>query len=103
MTQEQQRIAIALSQGLTDEEWICANGEWCFSSLVPDYINDLNAIHEVEKSLTDEQLFVMSRWLQHITRSTFIGVAVMTASAPQRAEAFLKTIDKWTNNQPTEP
>jgi len=66
---------------------------------VPDYLNDLNAMHEAEKTLNDDELFKMSRFLQHITRSTLIGVAVMTASAPKRAEAFLKTIDKWTTNQ----
>jgi hypothetical protein len=70
-----------------------------YGKAIPDYLNDLNAMHEAEKTLNDDELFKMSRFLQHITRSTLIGVAVMTASAPKRAEAFLKTIDKWTTNQ----
>ncbi len=109
MNTEQQRITIAeacgfinvrmwsesciASMGVSDE------GKYWGSLGVPDYLNDLNAMHEAEKTLNDDELFRMSRFLQHITRSTLIGVAVMTASAPKRAEAFLKTIDKWTTNQ----
>ena len=66
---------------------------------LPDYLNDLNAMSEAEKVLTDDQLFVMSRWLQHSTRSTLVGVAVMTATASQRAEAFLKTLNKWEDSE----
>ena len=101
MNKEQQRIAIAEACGWKWERlWtgelhgkpIGEQGPFCE---LPDYLNDLNAMHEAEKTLSDNQLFVMSRQLQHITRSIVIGVAVMTASATQRAEAFLKTIDKW--------
>ena len=112
MTPEQQRIAIAEACGFINARmWgesciacmgITSEGKYWGGLGVPDYLNDLNAMHEAEKTLSDNQLFVMSRQLQHITRSIVIGVAVMTATAAQRAEAFLRTIDKWTTNQPTE-
>tara|TARA_B110000285_G_C14978627_1_gene540211 strand:- start:531 stop:875 length:345 start_codon:yes stop_codon:yes gene_type:complete len=109
MNEEKQRIAIAEECGWTvnvDGKTVIspsgAGDRTLFaevSMILPDYPNDLNAMHEAEKVLTDDQLFVMSRWLQHSTRSTLVGVAVMTATASQRAEAFLKTINKWEDSE----
>ena len=60
---------------------------------VPDYCNDLNAMHEAEKIL-----FTTNNWdacayeaaLQKETTSW-----AWHSTAKQRAEAFLKTICKW--------
>ena len=98
MKPEQQRIAIAEACGLTDEEWICAKGEWCFNSCVPDYINDLNAMHEAEKTLNQNLAAEYARMLTSIAwQSEQPTFAPMTATAAQRAEAFLCTIEKWIN------
>jgi hypothetical protein len=72
------------------------------NSNVPNYCADLNAMHEAEKTLNDELYFAyanriseaayrMAHGLPHvvITRNT------VSATARQRAEAFLRTIGKW--------
>jgi hypothetical protein len=69
---------------------------------VPDYLNDLNAMHEAEKVLTDEQYidyanrlseaaYHLAHGLPHvvITRNT------VSPAAAQRAEAFLKALNLW--------
>ena len=61
----------------------------------PTYCNNLNAMHEAEKVLDDDQGYAYSRHLQHETRSVIIGYAVLHATAVQRAEAFLKTLNLW--------
>ena len=81
------------SSGNEENPWVSPrNG---IKPRVPNYTSDLNAMHEAESSLSDDKLFVMARWIQHLTRSTLIGVAVMHSSARDRAEAYLRTIDKW--------
>lgn len=61
---------------------------------LPDYLNDLNAMHEAEKTLTGEQYAVFAR---HLDSMLFRGSArdIISATAAQRAEAFLKTTGKW--------
>ena len=103
MTPEEQRIAIARACGwsvidMSDPLKVVVEGQAIWPHSVkdcPDYLNDLNAMHEAMETLTDDQLFTMSRWLQHSTRSTLIGVAVMHSTAAQRAEAFLKTLNLY--------
>lgn len=66
-----------------------------------DPLNDLNAMHEAEKVLTDDQwfkywLFLGGDW----NDSGLIGYSSMLhATAAQRAEAFLRTIGKWEDSQ----
>ena len=56
---------------------------------LPDYCNDLNAMHEEEKSLTSaEQCRKYADILDDENGGHF-------ATASQKAEAFLKTIGKW--------
>jgi hypothetical protein len=73
---------------------------------VPDYLNDLNAMHEAEKVLTLEQtkvytleLFMIlerSGDLRSVTQSqNYLFAYEWHATAAQRAEAFLRTIGKW--------
>ena len=66
----------------------------------PDYLNDLNAMHEAEKVLAESQYYDFRQYLKQITMHTKIFMeehkrAVITATATQRAEAFLRTIGKW--------
>jgi hypothetical protein len=53
------------------------------------YTHDLNAMHEVEKSLTYKQF---ENYLMELL--DFIDEPIL-ATARQRAEAFLKTLGKW--------
>jgi hypothetical protein len=57
---------------------------------LPNYCNDLNAMHEAEKMLNNEQ------WVAYGKELSRLKVFPMVhATARQRAEAFLKTIGKW--------
>jgi hypothetical protein len=107
MNKVKQRIAIAEAREWTDCEYIESLGlckgkhensrvqyDSGHSSL-PDYLNDLNAMHDAEidyiipNGLWDDYV----DWLKKIMRdgSRFWG----QATAAQRAEAFLRTIGKW--------
>lgn len=68
-----------------------SNGEFCFAHQLPDYCNDMNAIHEAEAKLTTEQLANMDTELYDVTSLLF----VWRATAAQRAEALLRTIGRW--------
>lgn len=67
----------------------------------PDYLNDLNAIHEAEKVLTPEQQIEYGRQLvKHVIGLNSVMVMRETfdcvhATAAQRAEALLRTLGKW--------
>jgi hypothetical protein len=58
---------------------------------LPDYVNDLNAMHEAELSLDSHQLDIYVQMLM-AWHGTHSGVQ---ATAIQRAEAFLLTLGKW--------
>jgi hypothetical protein len=59
----------------------------------PDYCNDLNAMHEAEKVLNSDDIFeTYYLALYETTQSTRWPVC---ATARQRAEAFLRTLNKW--------
>ena len=69
-----------------------------------DPLNDLNAMHEVEKSLVPSAEFTLSRYMFELSkivlpagikRSGLISEYIFHATAAQRAEAFLRTIGKW--------
>jgi hypothetical protein len=74
------------------------NHEWQ-TEQVPDYLTDLNAMHEAEKVLTDGQWQQFEYQLCHrdIVNGHFgkARITMMHATAAQRAEAFLRTIGKW--------
>lgn len=115
MKPEQQRIAIAETCGKTSNGWYCQHchqdvqpehvtyqethdpraggcGHTVSGYGLPDYLNDLNAMHEAEPHLGD-----IDNWLRYdkllaecATKFTF------HATAAQRAEAFLRTLNLWT-------
>lgn len=105
MTPEQQRIAIAEACGWTgfnpDNIPDCLqytarapSGKW---GLIPDYLNDLNAMHEAENSLDHiKQCQFAEKLFRAMTGEHGVSDFMkIHASASQRAEAFLKTINKF--------
>ena len=101
MTPEKQRIAIAEACGLTnvvpvvirnvrhqgDDITVRISSD---SGQVPDYIYDLNAMHDAEKVL----IWRVEKgcWSEYCD---YLGDGAFGATAAQRAEAFLRTIGKW--------
>lgn len=64
---------------------------------LPDYLNDLNAMHEAEKILDFAQMCMMGEILREIEMRTeqARGSFRWHTTAAQRAEAFLRTLGKW--------
>ena len=58
---------------------------------LPNYCNDLNAMHEAEDELSGNQYMVYATILDSVEGSLF-GIR---ATARQRAEAFLRVLGKW--------
>lgn len=95
MTETEQRIAIA--------EWCGFKrcpihlGYECCGNSIPDYLRDLNAIHEAEKKAPLEYWHIL--W--DITGAGGMSIRVQSyrilasATAAQRAEALLRTIGRW--------
>jgi len=120
MTPEAQRIAIAEACGWTwrlvpatkdgpdnpygefqHTWWTNPKGEE--KGVPPDYLNDLNAMHEAEKILDttnggptsgDCLRYVYCRELYKLVPE---WMQPFRATAAQRAEAFLRAIGKWKN------
>jgi len=65
----------------------------------PDFTRSLDLMHEAELELSLNQHDGYRDWLMRIAQTT-APWGVITATAAQRAEAFLKTIDKWTDTDP---
>lgn len=59
---------------------------------LPDYLNDLNAMHEAEKVLTEDQARNYSELLRGFQ---VVHFGAIHATASQRAEAFLRTLGLW--------
>lgn len=75
---------------------------------VPDYLTDLNAMHDAEKMIADKPLQVLEYYRNLVDLlerapdgSHIYGVCMywetLHASAALRAEAFLRTLNLWTN------
>ncbi len=102
MNPEQQQIAIAKACGRVqrpDGLWF-PEGKNYGSQGIPNYLNDLNAMHEAEKVLDPKGKDCgYEYWLRtvcHIPeRESAKGRYFYRATASQRAEAFLRTIGKW--------
>ena len=112
MSPEAQRIAIAEACGykrLSQHEAVWSHKGWNYKmGHLPDYLADLNAMHEAEKVLTDEQFFDWSKdkhtdmsYNGHLFRLVDNSTPgnrpcrYHSPTATQRAEAFLRTIGKW--------
>ena len=105
MSPEEQRIAIAEACGVrTDRPSTGWHDHGCPCQQchkIPYYLNDLNAMHEAEKTLDDEldldysenlEIATGARWG---TNNSCDMSKYRSATAAQRAEAFLKTIGQW--------
>ena len=69
---------------------------------VPDYCNDLNAMHEAEKMLSAVNKNDYLYYLEDVCKTDCWTIMnseerfrIVNAAAKQRAEAFLRTINKW--------
>ena len=96
MKPEAQRIAIAEACGTL--QWSYALPQKCVAASVPDYLNDLNAMHDAEKVLTEKGAnawFVYIELIVRLNATPFEHSTIVHATAAQRAEAFLRTIGKW--------
>ena len=101
MTPEQQRIAIAEAcKILSQDQW----GPLYKTALgvvrvCPDYLNDLNAMHEAVMTLNADQMVSMDHHLDVVVGNGRQGLNceyfLWSATAAQFAEAFLRTIGKW--------
>lgn len=97
MNKEKQQIKIAEACGWRlfssfDNLWAAPGHvvEYdCDAYPLPDYLNDLNAMHEAEEMLGATQMHHYGQWLQNIYGPIY------RATAEQRAEAFLKTLNLW--------
>jgi len=114
MTPEEQRIALAEWAGWKyspsanssiKHEAIMAwyrpgNSPWHLEQL-PDYLNDLNAVHELEKrlSISDREAYRSILSQNAIFYPETIGTCtdwcLIHASAEERCEALLKTLNLW--------
>lgn len=81
-------------------------GMEAINHVMPDYLNDLNACHDAEKVLTDEQGSEYSEALERVVGGRFNSNnsedmrRLRSATAAQRCEAFLRTIGKWKETSP---
>jgi hypothetical protein len=113
MTDTEINIAIAESLGwdfdpFEAHEW-GSRGRWCkspegemrFRHDCPDHCNDLNAMADAEKTLTFSQCNRYSKFLTGIldanaeTTKSEAENFYWHATARQRAESFLLTLEKW--------
>lgn len=99
MTPEQQRICIAeacgwkwVTTGPLYSPWVCPNTKEQFPK-PPDYLNDLNAMHEAENGLGDVQRLQYTVKLREIVGGFTFDM--INATAAQKAEAFLNATGKW--------
>jgi len=105
MNKEAQRIAIAEACGWKmmpiglmkrGDEWAqphTRHGHMC----IPEYLTDLNAMHEAEKVLTaPDWIRYHGRLRGLVINSGASQAQEICATSAQRAEAFLRTLNLWT-------
>jgi hypothetical protein len=75
---------------------------------VPNYLEDLNAVHELEKKFNLEQkqqyVGVLCDLLEKIhpdkgEAEEYVAFILLTATSAQRCKAILRTIGKWEDKQ----
>lgn len=105
MTEQEQRIAIAEAcpgWRVADETGMSNLVHWTQNGtrMLSNPLDDLNAMHEAEKTLTHDQWRIYLGFI--MGERTIPKLASMeefhrawNATAAQRAEAFLRTIGKW--------
>jgi len=96
LTEQEKRIKLADAQGLTG---------WEEARCLPDYFNDLNAVHELQDKLTNDQQFEFVYHLNDVLELVPLSspasyrevvlFAFANATATQRSEALGKTLNLW--------
>ena len=114
MSPEKQRIAIAMACGWTDirRQRLYAGDQDLYGTKLkgaekhrnrlPDYLTDLNAMHEAEKVLTEKGVNEWWSYVAFINRHNprpFGTETAVHATAAQRSEAFLRTLGFWEDEQ----
>lgn len=104
MTTEEQRIAIAEWMGLNPtRDGYCPNPKskgvhqlHASYSKIPDYCNDLNAIHEAEEAVFNKKDW--TRYTDILIDLVAKNESPIRATAAQRAEALCRTLwpERWT-------
>ena len=104
MNKEKQIIAIAEECGYVlkhckyhkTTSWHTEGGFCMEEHSLPDYLNDLNAMHDAEEMITTDQQvdYVTELGFKYFDPETKV-FRLARATAAERAEAFLKTINKW--------
>jgi hypothetical protein len=110
MKPDEQRMAIAKACGWIPRyddakanlrHWLRPNKSDSNTYFLPNYLNDLNAMHEAEKSLPSEHarnsyLNILHEITSESEMSDVdIDFAWCIATAAQRARAFLETLNLW--------
>lgn len=98
MTPEEQRIALAEWAGWEELRDGRYKKDGIVERFIPDYPNDLNAVHLLEKKLPDGHTY----WefighLDDIVKRDLLPFIAdrANATAAQRCEAILKTLNLW--------
>jgi len=103
MTPEDQRITIAEACGWTkcdveayksDELWHLKGHGYRLQRDMPDYLNDLGAMHEAEKVLCGKSDLITD-YIRLLNKGDFGYRRLAFATAAQRAEAFLRALGLW--------
>jgi ABC-type oligopeptide transport system substrate-binding subunit len=107
MKPEHQRIKIAEACGWKPNtpdaktylrQWLSGRNTGANLYVLPDYLNDLNAMHEAEKILDRSQQNAYINILDGMPDDScpvHHDFQWCCATAPQRAKAFLKTLGLW--------
>jgi|Laugrefa1bdmlbdn_1035148.scaffolds.fasta_scaffold33053_3 hypothetical protein len=81
-----------------DGGWYPDNGLRAGTQAIPDYCSDLNAMHEAEKVLTDDQFKWYTYWVEKLMPETKYR-CYLCATARHRAEAFVRSMGKWATDK----
>jgi hypothetical protein len=95
--------AVHKSTGNAVELWLSEQNVWSVG--IPDYLNDLNACHEMEKVLIDKGVNAWWAYVAFINRhnpTPFGSETAVNATAAQKSKAFLQTLGLLTET-PTQP
>ena len=109
MSPQAQRIAIAEACGwrmgtetvehIDGFQWTETRKFWTSPTRkiysLPDYLGDLNAMHEAEKAMSVDD---RNRYIDTLGTTYHDSWEFCTATASQRAKAFLRAIGKWENS-----
>lgn len=101
MTPEEQRIALAEWAGWKELRDGRYKKDGVVERFPPDYLNDLNAVHEMEIKLGSSQCAAYRDILEQNNDSysnmngSCVDWSLVHATAAQRCEALLKTLNLW--------